>query len=148
MSCSFRASWVRGHRKDFQIKHCRPSLTFRVLSKVFFGFILAFPPFFFPFFIPPFRQENKRQERRDGGLEESLARGDVKGRSSSPTDWNITARPGRVIVSDAPSEFVTSQGKYWGKEGERRRRGTRSMKCFWLNHRLWVNPLFNAVLPL
>ena len=51
-------------------------------------------------FLPFFRQGDKRQEGK-GILGE---RGDVKGRSPSPSRWNITARPGLVFVSDAPRE--------------------------------------------
>ena len=41
MSCSFRAFRVKGHSPDFQIRHCRRSLTFRVESKICFCCILS-----------------------------------------------------------------------------------------------------------
>lgn len=82
MSRSFKASRVRGHRKDFQIRHCRRSLTFRVKSKnmllLYFVFVLGLNPGLpFLLFLSSERGKQKTGREDRGILSEGRGKGQV-----------------------------------------------------------------------
>lgn len=101
------------------------------------------------FFHPSFRrgkQKAGKEGRRSGGI---LSERWCKGQVSLADRLKYHSLPGARHPLWCSEGVCDKSGVMWrgggggGRLPSRSRQGTRSIKCLWLNHWLWVNPPFS-----